>query len=221
MKNLPLLIGTIVGTIILVVVLAFAFSNSSDGPLSSETYSESELVSESTHFKGADESALVTIVEFSDLQCPACRAAQPMVERVLAQYPDEVRLAYRHFPLDSIHPNARPAAAATEVAAEEGKFWEMHDLLFAGQQEWSDIRSRDELYQKFSEYAEQLQIDKSTFIEKIESDQVKEKVQEDSLAAQRLGLQGTPTFFVNGRVVPAPQLLTAVESIVSGSNTTQ
>jgi protein-disulfide isomerase len=220
MKNLPLLIGTILGTIILVIVLAVAFSSGGTSP-SDQVVPDEQLVTANSHIKGAAESAKVTIVEFSDLQCPACRAAQPLVQKILNQYPNDVRLAYRHYPLDSIHPNARAAGVAAEAAAQEGKFWEMHDLLFDNQPAWAEIRDRGELNEKFAEYAQQLQIDKTSFLEKIESDQAKAKVQEDTSAAQQLGISATPTFFVNGRQTPAPQLESTVQSIIDGSNTAQ
>lgn len=218
MKNLPLLLGTIAISLLMIVGIALMFSDSGSDTDITEVVSQTELISESPHVRGATESAQVTIVEFSDFQCPACRDSQPFVDQVLAQYPNDVQLIYRHFPLDSIHPNARTAAAAAEAAAEEGKFWEMHDLLFINQTEWERIASRDELNNVFAEYASQIQIDKNVFLEKIESNQVKEAVQEDSAAAARLGLNSTPTFFVNGQRTPAPQLMTAVESLVTESS---
>lgn len=215
MKNVPLLIGTIAATILMIVGVAFFFAGDDSGNSAPETVSANELVSQTPHLKGATESAQVTIVEFGDFQCPACRSAEPMVRQVVAQYPDSVEFIYRHFPLDSIHPNARAAAAASEVAAQEGKFWPMHDLLFQNQPEWAEIRNRSELNDTFANYAEQLEIDKTEFLERIDSDEVKALVQEDAAVAARLGLSSTPTFFVNGQQTPAPQLMTTVESLVT------
>ena len=152
------------------------------------------------------------MVEFSDLQCPACKAAQPLVTQLKNQYGDSVKFIYRHFPLDSIHPNARLAAQASEVAADEGKFWEYHDLLFAQQEEWSGIADKNDLLEKFSEYASQLQIDKESFLEKIESQDIAERVASDANLGASLQVSATPTFFVNGQQTAAPQLITAVES---------
>lgn len=218
MKNVPLLLGTIFLTIVMIVVVAFLFSGDGATNQPAITVPAGELIPASPHVKGATESATVTIVEFSDLQCPACKAVQPMIEQVLAQYPDDVQLIYRHFPLDSIHPNARAAAAAAEVAALNGKFWQMHDLLFARQLDWEGSRNRSELYETFAGYAEELEIDKTEFLEKIEADDIKAKVQEDAAAAARLGIAATPTFFVNGQQTPAPQLMSTVESLVTGAS---
>ncbi|HEX7018341.1 MAG TPA: thioredoxin domain-containing protein [Patescibacteria group bacterium] len=205
MKNLPLLIGTIVGTLILVIGVAFFFS----GSTTETTVDQALLTDGATHIRGA-ENAKVTIVEFSDLQCPACKAASPLVKQVLAQNPEQVRLVYRHFPLLSIHPYAQLAAQASEVAAEEGKFWEMHDKLFETQQEWSGLGSQDEVLATFETYAEELGIDKARFRERIQSEEVKQAVSKDISLAESLNVNSTPTFYVNGYKVPAPQQLPSV-----------
>lgn len=215
MKNTHLLLGTIVLTVVMVVVIAKLFSG---GSTTQETLSEvplSELVPEGAHTKGATESAKVVVTEFSDFQCPACRAAESVVDQLMDAHGDDVKFVYRHFPLDQIHPNARMAAQAAEAAAESDKFWEMHSLLFDRQSEWEGIRNKDELFKAFSGYAEQLQIDKNIFLERIESDEVKMKVQADSAYASQLGLNSTPTFFVNGQQVSAPQLMSSVEQLLS------
>lgn len=214
MKNLPLLLGTIIGTVVLIVAVAFAFSGPSE-EAASLTIPQEELAGGARNVKGATESAQVTIVEFSDLQCPACRAAQPLVEQVIDRYGTQARLIYRHFPLDQIHPNARPAAVAAEAAGTFGKFWEMHDLLFENQDAWAEINDRDRLNDMFGDYAQQLQIDKADFLERIKDSSLQAAVSEDAVYAAKIGVQATPTFFVNGQQVPVPQLLTAVESLLS------
>ncbi|MDQ5951840.1 MAG: hypothetical protein QG639_1121 [Patescibacteria group bacterium] len=211
MKNIPLLVGTILGTIILIVGIAYFFS----GPVSPTA--ETVVVDQAKLTDGArnsfgPEQAQVTVVEFSDLQCPACKAAAPLVTQLKNNYGDSVKVIYRHFPLDSIHPNARLAAQASEVAGDEGKFWEYHDMLFAKQEEWSDIADKQQLINVFGDYASQLQIDKASFLEKIESQEVAERVARDSDLGTEIQVNSTPTFFVNGKQTSAPQLITAVES---------
>lgn len=235
MKNLPLLLGTILGTVVLIGVVAFMFSGPAQAPNQNAAIDQQLLLENATKVTGgvAPETAAgstdatdsetesetmvtepaVTVVEFSDFQCPACKAAQPLVEQLKDAYP-EMRFVYRHFPLDQIHPNARLAAQATEVALQEGKFWEMHDLLFARQGDWEDIASKDALIETFAGYAEELEIDKQAFIEKIESTEVVEAVQTDVDLADEIGVQATPTFYVNGIQTPAPQLFATVESMM-------
>lgn len=163
------------------------------------------------------EQELVTIVEFSDFQCPACKAALPAVENVKKAYPGQVRIIYRHFPLDSIHPNARLAAIASEAAAslDESAFWPYHDRLFAEQQVWDKISSRDELKETFASYAVDLGLDRTMFLEKMEDDSIASLVNQDVAAGTQLGVNSTPTFYVNGVRASAPQLMTAVESVLN------
>lgn len=230
MKNLPLLLGTILGTVVLIGIVAFLFSGPAQAPTQTTAIDPQVLLADATKVSGGvspeameamtDDTQVaelpepaVTVVEFSDFQCPACKAAQPLVEQLKDAYP-EMRFVYRHFPLDQIHANARLAAQASEVALQEGKFWEMHDMLFARQGDWEDIASKDTLIETFAGYAEELEIDKQAFIERIESTEVVEAVQADAALADEIGVQATPTFYVNGIQTPAPQLFATVESLM-------
>jgi protein-disulfide isomerase len=217
MKNIPLLVGTIVGTIILIVGVAYFFSGPVAPTTESTVVDQAQLMDGATYTFGPEE-AQVTVVEFSDFQCPACRASEPLVQQLKNNYGDSVKFVYRHFPLDSIHPNARLAAQASEVAGDNGKFWEYHDVLFAKQDEWADIADKQELLNVFGDYAAQLQIDKETFLEKIETQEVVARVAKDSDLGSVLQVNSTPTFFVNGQQTTAPQLISAVESAKNQSN---
>lgn len=137
----------------------------------------------------------IILVEFSDFQCPACRAVQEPLTAILLKYQDKITMVYRHFPLSNIHKNAQIAARATEAAYQQGKFWEMHDLLFEKQTEWAELTDPRE---KLSEYAGEIGMEKEKFVSDLESDQTKQVVANDLLAATRYRLTGTPTFFVNG-----------------------
>jgi protein-disulfide isomerase len=134
--------------------------------------------------------APVTIVEFSDYQCPFCSRAEPVVKQVLAKYPDTVRLVYRHFPLDSVHPQARPAAIAAVCADAQGRFWEFHDKVFASQDELSS--------DKLAGLADELDLDRATFDDCIASEAAAKTVADDLADGQSAGTTGTPAFFVNG-----------------------
>jgi protein-disulfide isomerase len=137
--------------------------------------------------------APVTIVEFSDYQCPFCGRAEPSIEAVLKDYPGKVRLVYKHFPLALIHPHALSAAYASAAAQKQGKFWEMHDLLFAHQRALAP--------EQLDSYAKQIGLDMDEFKKDMSSPEVKKVIAADMRLGQRVGIRGTPTFFVNGRVL--------------------
>lgn len=145
--------------------------------------------------KGA-ESAKVTIIEYSDFECPACAAAAPLIKDLLSEYGNDVRFVYRHFPLPS-HRNSEVAAYAAEAAGEQGKFFEMHDLLFEKQDEW---RAGDPTG-KFREYAALLGLDTEKFVVDMNSGEVKSKVAADKASAYGARINATPTFFVNGKSI--------------------
>jgi protein-disulfide isomerase len=134
--------------------------------------------------------APVTVIEFSDFQCPYCARAVPTVKELEGN--KNVRVVWKHLPL-SFHPNAMPAALAAEAAREQGKFWEMHDKLFANQTALSDAT--------YLEYARDLGLDVKRFQEAMQSPRLRARVQEDLAAAGAAGVTGTPTFVVNGEVV--------------------
>lgn len=142
--------------------------------------------------------AEVTLVEYADFQCPGCRQAHPVVQDIIEQYGDDVRVVYRHLPLVSIHDNAYAAARAAEAAGAQGEFFAMQDMLFENQDEWSSANNAEDI---FAGYAEEIGLDMEEYENAFSSDEVKERIDEDLASAQRLGATGTPTFFLNGRSV--------------------
>ncbi len=137
--------------------------------------------------------ASIVVEEFSDFQCPACRSAAPVVKGIVNKYKDQIKFVYRHFPLLSIHPRAYDAALASECANDQGKFWEYHDILFANQPNFK----KDQLVG----YARDLGLDVNEFSACLQSRARKEIVDADLGKAKELGLNSTPTFFVNGKAV--------------------
>ncbi|PLW79647.1 hypothetical protein C0585_06650 [Candidatus Woesearchaeota archaeon] len=133
--------------------------------------------------------AKVTLTEFSDYECPACKVAYFDVQRLLDEYSDDIKIEYKHLPLRSIHPYAQKAAEAAECANDQGKFWEYTDLLFKNSPELSKTHLKV--------YAEETGLNKS-FEACLESGSKEKVVETDFREALRLGIQGTPTFFVNG-----------------------
>lgn len=142
----------------------------------------------------ATSSAKVNIVEFSDFECPACAAAEPVVKQILTDYQGKVSLTYRHFPLPK-HKNSLKAAQAAEAAGEQGKFWQMHDLLFEKQDEWTKSSDTSSL---FLDYAQSLSLDQEKLKTDMESEKLKSKIKRDLNDVTSLRLNSTPTFFVNG-----------------------
>jgi Na+/H+ antiporter NhaA len=145
--------------------------------------------SERDHLRGPTE-APVTVVEYGDFECPYCGRAEPVVRELLSDFGD-VRYVWRHLPLSDVHPNAQLAAEASEAAADQGAFWEMHDLLLDHQ---SDLTPRDLLA-----YAERLGLDVGRFRDQLHRNRWASRVEEDVDSADLSGVTGTPTFFVNER----------------------
>lgn len=140
--------------------------------------------------------ASAVLVEYSDFQCPACGAYYPLVKRVAEEYGDKLAIVYRNFPLTTIHKNALRGASAAEAAGQQGKFWEMHDRLFEGQKEWSEGNNP----QKFiDEYATALGLDMDRFHKDMDSQSVQDKISADVASAEKYEVNGTPTFFLNGK----------------------
>jgi protein-disulfide isomerase len=149
--------------------------------------------------KGATEAAKVTFVEFADFQCPACKAHEPMIDQVVTEYGDQVKIVYKHFPLSG-HQNAMPAARAAEAAGVQGKFWEMHDLIFARQDAWS-AQGAGEITDTFISYAQELELDIAKFQTDFDSDETEDRIKTMQNEGINLGVMATPTFFVNGKRV--------------------
>jgi protein-disulfide isomerase len=151
--------------------------------------------------------APVQLVEYGDYECPYCGAAYPNVKAVQAEMGDQLAFVYRHFPLVNVHPHAEPAAESAEAAGAQGRFWPMHDLLFQNQ------RALD--VEHLLQYAKAAGVDVARFAREVADRVHLPKVREDFETGVASGVQGTPTFFVNGvhytGSYEAPALLTALQ----------
>ena len=153
-----------------------------------------------------DPNAPVTIVEFSDFQCPYCKKVQASLNALLAKYHGHVKLAYRDFPIRTLHPQAHLAAEAARCAGEQGKFWEYHDLLFARQlpgKGWD-----------FHALATELGLQQSAFDVCLNSGRFRQEVAKDLQDGLKLGITSTPTFFINGRPLVGAQPLAAFQALI-------
>ena len=141
--------------------------------------------------------ASITLIEYSDFQCPACKTYAPMIKKLSEEYKDNIKVVYRHYPLPQ-HKNAKAAAYGAEAAGKQGKFWEMHDLLFEKQEEWSN---ESDITEKLSIYAESLGLNKDQWRADYESQEVKDAVNADVTLANMINLSSTPTFLLNGEKI--------------------
>jgi protein-disulfide isomerase len=148
----------------------------------------------------------VTIVEFSDFQCPFCARVNPTLARLQEAYPGKLRIVFRDLPLLNIHKNAGHAAEAAHCANDQGKFWEMHDRLFANQQKLAPA--------DLKEHAVAIGLDAAAFNQCLDSGKYTADWRRDSEEASRLGLSGTPAFFINGRLLSGAQPYEAFAQIV-------
>lgn len=146
-------------------------------------------VSKTDHVQGNDNADL-TIVEYGDYQCPYCGAAYPVLKELMKEFKGQVKFVFRNFPLSEMHPYARPAAIAAEAADLQGKFWEMHDVIYENQQSLNE----NFLFQ----LAEKIGLNLSQFKEDIQKPELEKKVDSDFESGIISGVNGTPSFFING-----------------------
>jgi protein-disulfide isomerase len=146
------------------------------------------------HVRGAAASSVV-VVEYFDFECPACAAYAPVVDQLVDEYGERVTFVARNFPLAQ-HTNGVAAALAAEAAAAQGRYWEMHDLLFARQKEWSGKPAATP--EAFEAYALELGLDMDRFRADVANPQTRARIERDFTDGQRIGVNSTPTFFLNG-----------------------
>lgn len=141
----------------------------------------------------------VTVVEYGDYQCPGCRTVAPQIKAAVEKHKDDAQLIFRNYPLPG-HTHARAAASVAEAAGLQGKFWEMHVLLYENQQTWSNAQN-NERNDIFIGYARQLNLDESKFLADLSSDRVLKKINFDAALGRRHEITATPTVFINGKKV--------------------
>jgi protein-disulfide isomerase len=145
---------------------------------------------ERDHFQGTID-APIALLEYGDYECPFCGEVQPIVKEIQRRLGDDLRFAFRHFPLTNVHPHAEHAAEAAEAAAEQRSFWAMHETLFANQDALDD--------EALAEYAAALGLNEMRLIQEVISGAHAERIREDFRSGVRAGVNGTPSFFINGQ----------------------
>lgn len=213
-KNKGMLWGSVVIIITIVVLAMVYFVNNSDKENIGENKNSNNsiVLNESDWIRG-DVNAKVVIVEYADFECPACAAYHGLVKEMGEKFKDEsVAFVFRHFPLSQIHRNALLSAQATEAAGVQGKFWEMHDIIFETQTDWSEKNNAKEI---FTAYADTLGLNKEQFLSDLDSKVIKEKIAENYKGGAKLGVNGTPTFFVNGNKIQNPRSAEEFEALIT------
>lgn len=187
--------GQFLGSVGLIIVLLFGyyFYAMSSAPATDST--ADIVISSKDHVRGAKDGK-VTLVEFGDFQCPACAAYKHIVSQVLVDNKDTLKFSFRQFPLIQIHRNALLSAKASEAAGLQGKFWEMHDMIYEKQEEWANALNAKEI---FLMYATTLGLDTKKFIADLDNKEIEAKILAELKEGERLGVEGTPTFFLNGK----------------------
>jgi protein-disulfide isomerase len=186
------LIGISVVTILLFVGGIMALNKKET--VESGPVDQAILVRENSHTLGGEEPEVV-LVEFADYQCPFCAQSHPFIQALALQYPQRLQLVYRHFPLIQ-HQQAQLAAEAAEAAGAQDKYWQMHDLIYTGQEEWAE---NEDALAVFQGYAEQLELDMEQFNQALTEGTFKQKIQQDVADGNAAGVNATPTFFVDGQ----------------------
>jgi predicted DsbA family dithiol-disulfide isomerase len=173
-----------------------------------ETFFEEPRIQVATegHPTKGPATAPITIVEFSDFQCPFCSRVEPTLTQIEQKYGDKIRVVFRQFPLTSIHPMAQKAAEASLCANEQGKFWQMHDAMFSDQEklEVPDLKAK----------AGKLGLDQAKFDQCLDSSKYAARITEDTKAGSQAGVTGTPAFFINGRSLSGAQPYEALAQII-------
>lgn len=162
------------------------------------------------HIKGATSSPVV-LVEYLDFECEGCGAYYPVVKKLEEEFGDRVTFVARYFPLPS-HRNAIPAALAAEAAGKQGKFWEMHNLMFENQKDWGEKPA--ETPEVFEGFAQELGLDMATFRADVASPETRARVERDIAEAKQLGVNSTPTFFLNGERLRNPGSYEAMKALI-------
>lgn len=184
--------------------------NNSPSPSSPTQMVNLPAVSSQDFVKGASDSAKVTLIEYGDFECPACAAYFLAIKQLYEEFGKDLRIVHRFFPLTNIHKNAMLAAQTAYAAGLQNKFWEMHDKLYENQESWSNTSPKD----TFIGYAKDLKLDLEKFKTDLDSDSTKQFIDSERSKAASIGINSTPTFFVNGYRIQNPAGYDAFKKII-------
>lgn len=215
--------GWIIFTVVVVALLGglVAWTRVTNPPINVSGINNNSIIAASDqngnvadHTEGSSANKLL-LIEYGDYQCPSCGAAYPNVNTLLKEYGDKFTLVFRNFPLTTIHPNAKAAAAVAEAAGLQGKFWEMHDKLYTSQNDWSslDTNQRTSI---FEQYATSLGLNLDKFKSDLASKTVTSKINFDIAMGKAANVAATPTFYLNGEKIDDATSSAFVQGDLSG-----
>lgn len=203
----PKQIGIGIAGVVITLVLLYGAWKVSTKPVAAEKYSISR--NEKDHTLGNTNSK-VMLVEYSDLQCPACKAFSPVINQLVKNNKDKMFFIYRHFPLQQ-HKNGRAAALASEAASKQGKFFEMHDIMFEHQSDWENSNKPQEI---FTGYAKELKLNLDTFKKDLDAGDSNDKIDADMRTGVEYRITATPTFFLDGVKINLPGSLEEFQKLI-------
>ncbi len=210
------------GSILLVILIIWAMIALVTSGGKPPTAGELSIPVSSSDWSRGGATSSVTLVEYSDFQCPACRGYHPMIEQLIKERPDKFLFVYRHFPLITLHRNADMAAQAAEAAGKQNHFWEMYNKLFDTQLEWENDA---DVLVKFTQYAKEMGLDIAKFESDFNDRAIRVKINDSYKGGVESGVPGTPTFFLNGKLIETPrdyaELVKVIDTAASASTTPQ
>jgi len=215
-------VGWIIFSVVVVLLLGglVAWTRISNPPIDVSSIKNNSVIAASDqngniadHTTGSTANKIL-FIEYGDFQCPSCGGAHPNLKTLINDYKDSVTFIFRNFPLTSIHPNARAAAATAEAAGLQGKYWEMHDMLYEKQNDWNSLDASQRTT-VFNSYATSLNLNLDKFKADVASKNVNQKISFDLALGKAFDVSATPTFFLDGKKVDD----TTSSGIVQGDTT--
>lgn len=205
-------IGIWAGAAVIVMVAIFGLAMLVNSPTSTtSTSSLTAPLKADQEFSRGDVNSKVTLIEYGDFQCPACAQYHPLVKQLLSEEGDKMHFVYRYFPLTNVHKNARISANAGFAANKQNKYWEMHEALYAAQNDWALIPNPQDI---FVGYAKDLGLNTDQFKKDMNSDEANKFVDDSLNAATNLGLNSTPSFFLNGKYINSPNTYDDLKKLI-------
>lgn len=204
-------IALISATLIILVILGFMLFDSDKRNLPQKPYSPFDIKNDDWVFGNND--SPVTLIEYLDFECEVCGVYYPLVKELKEEYKSAIRVVIRYYPLPG-HPNSMTAARIVEAAGKQGKFWEMHNLLFETQKNWGERKQSDDY---FLQLASTLSLDMVQLKADFKSDEVLERVTRDKLEGTKIGVSGTPSFFLNGKKLQNPRSIADFKTLINAA----